>query len=93
MFVYECLRCHRWHSAGSLAQQQAARKVGSCPSCLTLPEWRCQVYLRLLQAHLASIAEKARALPEQERDVFRALYKKRLRQAALVRQQLESVPA
>jgi hypothetical protein len=90
-YLVQCSRCQAWRKVRTLEEQQAARKLGSCPSCLTLPEWRLEVLHRLLQAHLASIAEKARALPEQEREVYRALYKKRLRQAALVRQQLEPV--
>jgi DNA-directed RNA polymerase subunit RPC12/RpoP len=91
VWVYRCDRCGKWHSAGSLAQQQAARKLGSCPSCLTLPEWRLEVYKRLLQVHLDIIVAKGLAAPEGDRAFWRVLYKKRIRQAALVQQQLEPV--
>jgi hypothetical protein len=89
VWVYECLRCGRWHSAGSLAQQQAARKLGSCPSCLTLPEWRCEVYRRLVALHLDSIVAKGLAAPEQDKAFWRGLYRRRQRQYLAAKEQME----
>jgi hypothetical protein len=76
----------------TLAQQQAARKLGSCPSCLTLPEWRCEVLKRLISVHLDSIVAKGLAAPEGDKAFWRGLYRRRQRQYLAAKEQMEVVP-
>lgn len=64
-------------------------------NCEQEHEGRIKLYIKLCMLHVEDIVTKAGTLPEEERAIYRVLYKKRLRQAALARMQLElaEVPA
>lgn len=61
--------------------------------CENEHEGRIKLYIRLCMLHVEDIVKKAGTLPEDQRAIYRVLYKKRLRQCAVAKMQLEAVEA
>lgn len=88
MYIVECKRCERWYSVKTLEQQRIAKAKGVCMECEEEREGRIKLYMRLCMIHLEEIAKKAGKLPEEQRPIYRVLYKKRIGQYETAKQAL-----
>jgi len=88
-YIAACGRCHRWYSVPSLEAQAEARKRGRCMDCIKEQTGRLEVYKRLLQCSMEDITKRARTLPEDQREVYRTLYRARQRKWRWCQEQIE----
>jgi hypothetical protein len=79
MYIVACQRCTRWYSVPTRAAQAEAKQRGSCMQCIKEQTGRLEVFKKLLQCSMEDITKRASSLPENQREVYRRLYRKRQR--------------
>jgi hypothetical protein len=91
VYLASCAKCERWYSCATLEIQAQAKQRGMCMDCENEREGRIKLYMKLCMLHIEDIAKKAGTLPEDQRAIYRVLYKKRLRQYQTAKQEREGV--
>lgn len=91
-WVYACPLCRRWVACASERTQALCRMRGACVACVATDGWRLRVHIARIEQGLETIVALGRSLPENKRDVFRRLYRKRQAQWIAAKALLEEVP-
>jgi hypothetical protein len=74
-YLYGCPLCHRWSSVATLEEQAALREQGACATCCADQGWMLRVRIAALEQHLAEIKARGLALPLEEREPIRVIYR------------------
>lgn len=91
MYIWECTRCERWQSVKTLEQQRVAKAKGICMDCEGKRKFRLELYMHIVAQHLDELVAKGKAAPEEKREVFRRLYRKRQRQFLVAKEEHDLV--
>jgi hypothetical protein len=84
-YLYECPKCNKWCSVPTSEMQQECREAGACPRCQHDTSWLARVKVAAIEEHMARLVTLGKAAPEEQKAVYRAMWRKKAAQLQVAR--------
>jgi hypothetical protein len=91
VYIVQCSICGRWCPVPTLEHQRICKEAGSCLDCMANGPFRLRVQIAAVEEAIAWVVRRGKAAPEEKRGQWRAVYTRKVKQLARLKERLEAM--